>query len=185
VQPLGAGCLDERRHPERLERAPHDARGFEHAIERRADAWIEVEVQVVGSVDIVAPRVPLVQVDASEVDHPQERRPVLDHREIDDVAGAVRDRAGLDQDGRGVGARFMKKKGPEAPFGYRFITRTAADVRQQDVGHRGVVLEEIALREAELGQKILWRLWADLIVADLQDDGVLIARDGERAFRHG
>ena len=26
------------------------------------------------------------------------------------------------QDGRGVGARFMKKKGPEAPFGYRFIT---------------------------------------------------------------
>ncbi len=26
------------------------------------------------------------------------------------------------QSGRGDGARFMKKKGPPAPFGYRFIT---------------------------------------------------------------
>ena len=26
------------------------------------------------------------------------------------------------QDGRGAGARFMKKNGPSAPCGYRFIT---------------------------------------------------------------
>ena len=57
---------------------------------------IEVEVHVVRPVHVVAARVPLVEVDAAEVDHPQERGQVLDHREVDDVARLVLDGADLD-----------------------------------------------------------------------------------------
>ena len=47
--------------------------GLAHLVERGARAGIEIEVQVVGPVDVVAARVPLVQVDAAEVDDPQQR----------------------------------------------------------------------------------------------------------------
>ena len=49
--------------------------------ERRALAGIEVEVQIVGPIDVVAARIPLVQVDAPEVDDPEQRREVLHDRE--------------------------------------------------------------------------------------------------------
>ena len=106
-----------RRHLQHIQRLPHDEPGFAHAFERRPGAGIQIEVQVVGTVDIVGRRVPLVQVDAAEVDDPQQRRQILDHREVDDVPGAVIDRAGSIHAGRGDGARFMKKKGPAAPCG--------------------------------------------------------------------
>ena len=44
-------------------------------------AGIEVEVQVVRPIDVVAARVPLVEVDAAEVDDPEQRREVLHDRE--------------------------------------------------------------------------------------------------------
>ena len=75
-------------------------------------AGIEIEMKIIRPIDIVAARVPLVEVDAAEVDHPQQRGDILNHREIDDVARVVRDRAGLQPRGRGDGVRFMKKNSP-------------------------------------------------------------------------
>ena len=71
VQPFRSRGLDQRRHLQRVEGFAHDQRRFEHPIEAGAGAGIEIEMQVVGPVDIVAARVPLVQVDAPEIDDPQ------------------------------------------------------------------------------------------------------------------
>jgi hypothetical protein len=44
----------------------HDQRGPAHAIERRAGAGVEIEVQIVGTVVVGASGIPLVQIDAAE-----------------------------------------------------------------------------------------------------------------------
>ena len=74
-------------------------------------------MHIVRTIDVVALRVPLVQVDASEVDHPQQRRRIVDDGKVDDVARVVLDGARANPVGLGVGARFMKKKEPAAPCG--------------------------------------------------------------------
>ena len=50
-------------------------------------------MQVVGAVDVVAARVPLVEIDAAEVDDPEQRREILDDREVDDAPRRVLDRS--------------------------------------------------------------------------------------------
>ena len=47
-------------------------------------------------VHVVALRVPLIQVDAAEIDHPHQRRHVVDDRKIDDALGPVVDGKGAD-----------------------------------------------------------------------------------------
>ena len=63
-------------------------------VEARAVAGIEIEVQVVGAIDVVAVGVPLIQVDAPEIDDPEQRRQVVDDREVDDALGTVVDLTG-------------------------------------------------------------------------------------------
>jgi len=143
-------------------------------------------MQIIGSIDIVAPRVPLIQVDAPEVDHPHHRRPILDHRKVDDAARAVFDRAGLDPGRAWHGRALHEEERPRCairvPLHHH---RAATDVRQQNVCHRGVVLQQIAFREAQLWPEDLAQIGeADFFAVDLQDDRVLIARDRERACRH-
>ena len=127
-------------------------------------------MQVVGPIDVVAARVPLVQVDAPEVDDPQQRRHVLDHREVDDVARAVIDRADLDP----VGPRRRRALHEEELAGGAVRValhdhRAIADVRQQHVGDVGVVLEQIALGEPELRPEQLAQVReADLLAVDGQ-----------------
>ena len=112
---------------------------------------VEVEVHVVGPVDVVALRVPLVQVDAPEIDHPQQRRHVVDHREVDDVPVAVIDRAGADPV-RPRRRRALHEE--ERPGGAVRISlhhhRAVADVREQDGRDVGVVLDQAALRDPAL-----------------------------------
>ncbi len=58
-----------------MKRYPNGAEGdffyMKRAPEPRPD-WIEIEMHVVGAIGVLAARVPLVQIDASEVDHPEE-----------------------------------------------------------------------------------------------------------------
>ena len=79
-------------------------------------------MQVVGPIDVVAARIPRVQIDAAEVDDPQQRGEAVNDGEVDDVARSCSIEQVRIQSGRGLGARFMKKNSPAAPFGYRFIT---------------------------------------------------------------
>ena len=70
VHPFTACRLDIRRHTERNENIAHDERRFSHALERRIER-IQIEVQIIGTVGIVARRVPGIEVDAAEVNDPQ------------------------------------------------------------------------------------------------------------------
>ena len=108
-------------------------------------------MQVVRPIDVVAARVPLVEIDAAEIDHPQQRRAILNHRKVDDVPRAVLDRADLNP----VGPRRRRALHEEELAGRAVRValhhhRAIAQVRQQHVGDVGVVLQQVALGEAEL-----------------------------------
>src|SRR5207302_7929293 len=70
VDALGPRRLREVGHAEAVQGLVHPSRGLPDSFEGRAGDRIEVEVEIVGPVHVVASRVPLVQVDASEVDDP-------------------------------------------------------------------------------------------------------------------
>src|SRR5213078_1971445 len=61
-------------------------------------AWhrIEIKVQIVRTIDIVTARVPLIKVDATEIDDPEQRGQILNDGKVDNVAGAVLDGTQLD-----------------------------------------------------------------------------------------
>ena len=96
VNPARSRGLRERRHAERFERLAHEQRGVAHAREAGAHHGIEIEVQVVRTIHVVAARIPLIEIDAAEVDHPEQRREILHHRKVDDASRSVLDRARLD-----------------------------------------------------------------------------------------
>ena len=63
--------------------------------------------------------------------------------------------------------------------------RAVADVRQQDVGNVGVVLQQVALGQPELGPEDLAEIReADLFALDGQNDIVLIAGDDQPRAAH-
>lgn len=82
---LGSARLDERLHLERFERVPPNQRALAHLLERRAIARVGVEVHQARSIDIVAFRVPLVQIDTPETDDPEQRRQVINNGKVDRV----------------------------------------------------------------------------------------------------
>jgi hypothetical protein len=61
--------------------------------------------------------VPRVQLDAAEVDHPRERRRVVDDREHRRVPARELDELLADEVGGAPGTRFWWKKSPSTPFG--------------------------------------------------------------------
>src|SRR4029077_14843362 len=72
-----------------------DETGLPDLVERGVSG-IEIEMEVIRTIDVVTFRVPLIQVDASKVDDPHERRQIADDGKIDDVAVAMIDRAKTD-----------------------------------------------------------------------------------------
>src|SRR5688572_7823039 len=86
VDAFRAGGLRERLHAEAFERGAHEKRSLAHRLERRAWNRVEVEVQVIRTIDVVATRVPLIQVDASQVHEPEQRGEILHHWKVNDVA---------------------------------------------------------------------------------------------------
>src|SRR5690242_18786464 len=71
----------------------HDERSLQHPLEWRLWRGIEIKMQVVRTPDIVAPRIPGIQIDAAEIHHPKQRSNVLNHGKPDDVARSMFDRA--------------------------------------------------------------------------------------------
>ena len=72
MHPLGARGLHEWHHAERLKRVTDRQGGSEDLGKAGTRHRIEIEVQVVGAVDVVTASVPLIEVDAAEVDDPEE-----------------------------------------------------------------------------------------------------------------
>src|SRR5262249_26157978 len=88
----GSAGFHEWLHLQTLERVADDQRGFANVIEGCTRAGVQIEMNVVRTIDVIAARVPLIQVDASEIDYPEQRWHVVDDRKVNDIAGTVRDR---------------------------------------------------------------------------------------------
>ena len=107
-------------------------------------------MDVVGPVDVVAPRVPLVQVDAAEIHHPEQRGEILDHGEVDDVGRLVLDRAQLDPVRTRRGRALHEEELAPGPVGVALHDHgPVAEMGQQRARDVRVVLEQVALGEAE------------------------------------
>ena len=135
MQALRAGGLDERGHAQGFERVPDDPAALEHLLPFGAGARIEVEVHVVGPIDVIALRIPLVQIDASEVDHPQQRWDVVDDGKIDDRARVVIDAARADPVRTRRRRAFHEEELAAGPVRVPLHDHgPVADVRQQEWG---------------------------------------------------
>ena len=149
-------------------------------------------MQVVGPIDVVTRRVPLVEIDAAEVDDPEQRRQVVDHRKVDDVARVVIDPAGANP----VGPRRRRALHEEELAGGAVRValhhhRAIADVRQQDRRDVGVVLNQIALGDRRAQARTAcpgWsaaRSWpADLELELMPDFGMMTRVIRQQAW-HG
>ena len=183
-----AGRLHDARHREAGERVAQDERGLGDPREGDVLAGIEVEVEVVGSIDVVAARVPLIQVDAAEVHDPEESGHVLNDREVDDVTRSVLDGAGLDPLGPRRRCAFHEEERAGSAVGVALHDHGAvAQVRQQGGRDLQIVLKEVALRDAEVRPEWLLEVGEpDFLAFDLELDRFAALRDlnSPRAFRH-
>src|SRR5262245_45741352 len=138
-------------------------------------------MEIVGPIDLVARRIPLIEVDATEVDNPHQRRAILNHRKRNDAFRSVIDPADLDPRRPWLRRALHEEEVARGPMRVPLHHhRAVADVRQQHGGDIGVVLEEIAFRQTELGPEDLAEIREpDLLALDGCDDVVLIAGDDQ------
>ena len=54
-------------------------------VKSRGLNWVEIKVQVIRPVHVDTGRIPLIQIDAAQVDNPQQGCQVLHDREIDNI----------------------------------------------------------------------------------------------------
>ena len=108
-------------------------------------------MKIIRPIDIVTARVPLIQIDATEIDDPQERRQILNDRKIDDVARPMFNRTNLDPC-RARRRRALHKK--EFTRGaVRVTLHDHCPVLQMREQHRcdiGIVLKQISFGDFEL-----------------------------------
>ena len=120
-------------------------------LELRTGNGVEVEVEVIGTVHVVTARIPWVQIDAAEVNHPKERREIADDGEIDDAGGGVFDGADVNPIGAGDRRAFLEEELASGAVGVTFHDHGAADeVREEVGGDVGVIAEEVAFGDSEL-----------------------------------
>src|SRR6185312_15055699 len=58
---------------------------FNHLLKGGSRHRVEIEMQIVRPIHIITARVPLVKIDATEIDYPKQRSQILNHREVDHV----------------------------------------------------------------------------------------------------
>lgn len=107
-------------------------------------------MQIVGPIDVVASRIPWIQVDAAQIDDPEQRREIVHDREVDDIARGVLDRTGA----KPIGPRFWralhKEERTARPLRIAFHDHGAASqVRQEDGRDGGVIREQLSLGDAQ------------------------------------
>ena len=185
-----------RRHAQVPQRLVDGVRGLDHLREADLLAGIEVEVQVIGPIDVVAARIPFVQVDAAQIHDPEQRGQVVDHRKVDHVPGRVLDRARLDPGRPRTGCALHEEEVTGGAVGIALHHhRAVADVGQQHGRDASVVADEVALGDALLWPKHLREVrqlhhaTADLdlgvgdVARDLDGRGGGRRRRGPRAAR--
>ena len=179
-----------------LERIAQQEGRLPHPVEGGAGHGVQIEVQIVGAVDVVAARIPLVQVDAAEVDHPQERRQILHDGKVDHTARGVLDGARVDPARARRRRPLHEEEGAGRPVGIPLHHHGAIpEMGKQDRGNLDVVLQQITLgqpqsrpeRLEEIGQgdRPIRQRHLDHVHAE-RDDAILCRRPERRLpVRHG
>ena len=125
-------------------------------------------MEIVGEVCVLAGGVPGVEVDAAEVDYPEEAREVLNDRKIHDIGGWVTYVTGGNPWGFGIGGMFLEKEFAEGSIGVALHNHGAVtQVGQQYRRDIGVVLEEVAFGDFVFGPEGFLEIGqADLVAID-------------------
>jgi hypothetical protein len=136
-------------------------------------ARIEIDQQVVRTLDVVDPAMPGVQVDTTEVGDPGEPGGVVDDGKVDPVPAGENDVNGLEPVGMGIrDALLVEEESVHAVGVAEHLHRPLANVRQHLLGHVEVVLDEVALREAGLREEHLVEVReSNLATADADHPG--------------
>src|SRR5262249_10454123 len=87
--------LNVTRHLQLVEASADQEGSLDDPAERRRSHRIEIEMQEVGPMDIIAPGIPRIEVYAAQINYPQQRCQVTDNRKADYVSGGMLDRADL------------------------------------------------------------------------------------------
>src|ERR1700735_535858 len=128
-----------------IERVANNQRRLENSFEFCPFNRIEIKLQKIGTVNIVAARVPGIQVNAAKIHNPHERRNVLDHREVDHISRAVLD--GTHWNGRrpaGRGALHEEKSTVDAIWIALHDHGAVYQVRHQVRRNVEIILEQVA-----------------------------------------
>ena len=136
----------------------HDERDLADVRPLAVGRRVEIDQQVVRPLDVVDPRVPRVQLDAAEVDDPRQRRRVVDHREDRRVAARELDVLLADVIRVRRHPLLVKELPVHAVRVAHHVEGPAPQVRERSVGEVDVVLDEVALRQAGLGEEDLVRV---------------------------
>ena len=113
-------------------------------------------MQVVGAIDIVTAGIPGIEIDATKIDEPQQRRQILDDRERDDIARPVRDRAGFDPVRSGFRRALHEKMRARRAVGVTLHDhRAVGEMRQQRRRDVRVILQQMGFGDGEIGPEQL------------------------------
>ncbi len=158
MEPRRAGRLRIGGESKLLHHVAYDDRDFAHIRPLAVGGRVEVDQEVIGLLDLRDARVPRVQLDATEIDHPGERGRVVDHREDRRVAAGELDVLLAHVVRMRRHALLVEEVALHAIRVAHHMKRPGPQVRENSVGEVYVVMDEIALREAGLGEEDLVRV---------------------------
>ena len=143
--------------PEVREEVAHEHRGVAHFAERDLRR-IQIEEQLIGAIERVDGAAPWMMRDAAEIDEVDHRRAVATHDMIGIPEGGVLGADATRRDPRRQSRRraLLVHAVAARPVGpAQEAERALREIRQHVVGHREVVVDQVALGESRLGPQLV------------------------------
>ncbi len=151
MQALAAGRLAEGFDLHRREIVAHRLRGIDDGGEGQVGRGIEIEDELIGTIGIVGCRAPGMDLDHAFLNQQHEIMCVAQH-EIIAGLGFLFDRDALDVLHAGREMLLEEAFAGNAARAAQQAQRPVGDMRQDPLGDAGVIFDELALGDAEIGE---------------------------------
>src|SRR5581483_9620007 len=116
----------------------------------------QIEMQVIGAVYVIAARIPRIEIDAAEIDDPEQGTEILDDGEIDDAFRGMLNGAYSNPSRTWRRRAFHEEKFTGSPVRVTLHDHGAVlQVRQQVRRNIRVILQKVAFRNPQLRPKRL------------------------------